>query len=712
MKKKRSSRTTARSAAKDRRSTPTHKNPRRTSGSGGSALWGQILVAALWTLPALFFVPTMRDSFRLPKLVLSETLALLVLFGLTLTLRRVDKVRWRRLGSHPAVLVVSPILLAASASLATSDHRATVVQGLISLWIGGLFVVGLSLGVTSDRLRRSLTWLALPATLLALVAIGQYFELLNLFEFRDPLKDRIRLTSLAGGAFDLAAYLVLPALVAQDQLARARKAGSQRAVWLWGLFLLLCVLTVGLTRTLGAVAALGLGSLVLWSFLVPRRRFYGLAAVVVLVGLGLGLGVEPLRERIRGKLGDVETGNLNRLLTGRLDGWRTAQWMLSEHPLLGVGHGAYRCEFGEAKLTLRAEGVDFYRRQHQPYFVNAHNEALEALAEWGWVGALALLLSLALLARHLARLRRQVVGRKVEDEDGEGGGDAKMAATEAGETAARHDAALIFGGLAALLVMAATNFPLRLALVAYPYLVLLALLWARVADSEDSVDGESADGEPGLAGNVVLVVLAVLLIGALWFRGQEGLERLRANQIVGQVERVTLQLQGSGQLSRGNPAVGRTLEAGIEALRRGRDDDPAEVSLPVAQAALYRLLGRPQAALRAYQDGLAIESRPEIHAHIGHTLWAQGDHEAARESFHRAVLLDPNLAWELRVYLPDLEEAWSRRRDRRQGAKEEKPFFSDSFESGDTTGWSSSSERRATPAPEASETPSSEAQDE
>src|SRR3712207_7132617 len=51
---------------------------------------------------------------------------------------------------------------------------------------------------------------------------------------------------------------------------------------------------------------------------------------------------------------------LFRSLTGRLDGWRAALWMVREHPWTGVGHGAYRPEYVPAMNHLLDRGVQMY----------------------------------------------------------------------------------------------------------------------------------------------------------------------------------------------------------------------------------------------------------------------------------------------------------------------------------------------------------------
>lgn len=151
-----------------------------------------------------------------------------------------------------------------------------------------------------------------------------------------------------------------------------------------------------------------------------------------------------------------------------------------------------------------------------------------------------------------------------------------------------------------------------------------------------------------------LAPLAVLLLlFVLWRHGQASVERWRASRDVAQVEALTLRLSAEGHLARKplDPRVVRWMDTGLEVLRQANLRDPVEISVPIAEAALYSLLDRPQAAIRAYERALRIEPRPEIFANLGRTRLRLGDGEGARQEFRRAVLLNHNLAKEFRPYL-------------------------------------------------------------
>lgn len=431
---------------------------------GHLSVWALVLAAPFAVAVAA------DDAFRLPKLLLAEWLGLasLLAYSLALAVRpdvRAQAPPWWR---HPAFLATAPVLAVAGLGLVTGDHPAHTRQALADLWIAGACLVGWSLALPAERLGRFLRGTVVPAGLMSLLAVLQFHDLFRPFRFtRGEEAFRTGLTSLAGNAGDLGAYLVLPALAAQWGLVRSLGRGQGRAgrrrlrIGLWSAALAISVYGLAVSQSLTPVAALLAGSALFWlAALSLRRALASAAAVAVLAGVLLAT-VPPLRERVAAVGGLVARGQVNAALTGRLDGWRTALWMLREHPWTGVGHGAYRAEFAEAKLELQERGVEFYPAHTEPFFANAHNDFLEAAAEWGLPGVVALLWGLAVLGRSL------VSGASPPPGSGE-----------------RRSRAFAWGGSAAAGVLALGHFPFHLALVGYPYLLFLAWAFRRAAPGE------------------------------------------------------------------------------------------------------------------------------------------------------------------------------------------------------------------------------------
>jgi hypothetical protein len=344
--------------------------------------------------------------------------------------------------------MLAPLLLIATLGGFLTPHPAHTWAALQSLWIGAGCLVVWSVALHASRLRRLLDLSLVPAFLLSLLALAQATGLFQPFQFAATGEGRrAAITSLAGNTGDLAMVLVIPSLLAQLWLLRRR-----RSPWRWALVALLFAAMVA-TETFVPLGAALVGSLVLWSRLSWRR----LATMAVFLSLSLAVLVAttPLGDRLHRKQQQVRKGAVNAFLSGRADGWNAALVMLGERPWSGVGHGAYRAEFGRAKLEGIAEGQEYFEHHVFAFFANAHCEPLEVAAEWGWPGVAALGWALALL---VTRLRRRGEARSPER-------------------------ALGWGGFVGLGLLSLANFPFRVALVGYPAVLWLA--WALAQNEAD-----------------------------------------------------------------------------------------------------------------------------------------------------------------------------------------------------------------------------------
>jgi len=413
--------------------------------------WSDVLAVNLvgllmWALPLLLW-PGTKEAFRLPKLLIGELIALLSLLPLLAKLWVFPSVRWRDLAAVPVVKALVPLLLVATVGGLFTAHFYHFRDAITDLWIGVACLVGWSTGIDRERLEAVLRLLVWPATLLAALVIDQHHHILGLL---DPLHiqgaGRYALTATAGNPGDLAAYLVLPMLVAQWRLRR--ESGSRR--WLLAAALLACGYALALTQTLAAILAVVVASGVLWMLpMTWPRRFAFLAVALALGAIGVAATLE-LAGRVAEKAGQIGQGEVNAAMTGRLDGWIAATRMFAEHPWIGVGHGAFRPEFIPAKQALIDEGVAFYPEQPHAVFANVHNEFLEAAAEWGAIGLASLAWALGQLLAVLRRLP--------------------------GDRARRRD--LAWAGVCGLAILSTFWFPWRVAIVAFPALLLLSWIFA------------------------------------------------------------------------------------------------------------------------------------------------------------------------------------------------------------------------------------------
>ncbi|MDA8017644.1 MAG: O-antigen ligase family protein [Thermoanaerobaculia bacterium] len=562
----------------------------------------------------------------MPKLALGGTLALVAVGLLCLRLLR-HRQPLPSSGTHvwrsPAVLAVIPLLLAAVAGIWTSDHAALVVRTLPWLVAGCVFLVATTHLLDENDRKRVLYLLIWPAAALALVGLLQAMELWQPMEFQRRIGARLATTSLAGGAFDLSAYLLLPLILAQERLWSRRGLPMHSARrWIWASAVLLFAGALVATQTLGSILAAIAGSLAFWISLawrgeLPRRRLglvLGCGAILVLVAV---LAVAPLRSRVHQKVRQIQRGDVNVFLTGRLDGWRAALWMAQQRPLTGVGIGGFRAEFGDARLALQDQGVEFHGGHRQPYFVNAHNEVLEILAELGWPGLFAIVWLLWIVGqRSRARCRQR-------DDDAED---------------ADSWVAFLVATTVAMVVVSLTNFPWRLALIAFPWLLVVASLLDSAHRPDESESEARGSRRNGFAWPVALAVAS--LVGAYWLF-DHGKARVGCQRLVQTAESLALESARRGAMPH------RARELGLDMLRRAENLDPAEVAVPITRGGLFMVAGRTEAAERSYRAALDMENRPEIWINLARMRLSAGDRDAAIEAARTAQRLDSRVARKL-----------------------------------------------------------------
>ncbi len=555
-----------------------------------------LVLALLWAV-VLAVDPLAREAFRQPKAVAGAALAAASIVALAGS----GRLRLGRgLAASPALRALAPLAVLAVASALLSPHPAHVARTLPLLLTALAATAAWSAGFGERELRRLLDLAIWPATALAALGLAQALGLFQPFAFEERSAARLEVTSLAGNVGDLGAALVLPLLLSQVALFAA-PTPRRRALALGQLALLAGALAA--SQTLAALGAAAAGSLALWAGLLPRRRLLPAALALLAAGGMVVALAAPVRERVVAKARDALSGDANRLLTGRLDGWRAAVWMASERPHAGVGPGAFAAAFVPAKLALLDRGAAFFREQTNPVFANAHNELLEVGAELGLPGLAALAWGGSVL---LGRLRRR---------RWEGG-----------------DRALAGAALVALAVLALFHFPFRLALTGYPAALLLA--WV-LGDPDREEPGTVSRGRARAAA----LGLALLFALALW----PAAGRLAASRLVRAAETRTLTAVRAGL----DPAARRLLEGNVAMLDDAIRKDPAAISARVALGAQHLLLGHAESAIAAYRQALALEPRPEIYLNLARAQRLAGRDEEARAELATALRLAPHLATQI-----------------------------------------------------------------
>jgi Flp pilus assembly protein TadD len=144
-----------------------------------------------------------------------------------------------------------------------------------------------------------------------------------------------------------------------------------------------------------------------------------------------------------------------------------------------------------------------------------------------------------------------------------------------------------------------------------------------------------------MKGRTLAWVLLVLLVLGLEGQTVRWHSRMTASSLLRQVELRSMAAAAAGQAS---PQL---MGDNLEALRRAAPLDPVEVGIPIARGTQYLFLTRFDAAIRSYEEALALEPRPEGYLNLGRAQWLAGQKEEARRSFALAARLDPKLAQQI-----------------------------------------------------------------
>jgi O-antigen ligase len=427
------------------------------------------MIVALLIVTPLLVSTSIKEGFRLPQGLAGGWLGLASLLAASFALRHVESIplgpaAWWRL---PALRALAPLAAVVALGALTTSHSAHFRAAFIDFAIGVACVIGWSLALTAPAMRRLFVWTIPPAVIVAALGVDQafgWFGTLDWLHVQAPTA-RLRITSTIGNPGDLAGLLVLPSLIAVEELAGA--SARRRALLAGALAIMTAALIV--TATLAAVAAIVVG-LVVWTLprlwpgvatlpahapdsqVLRRRRMAVLlaGALVLAFAVAGSAASTPLRARVSEKVMQLASGDLNAVLTGRLDGWRAAWAMLRAEPITGVGQGAFRAEYADTRLALEVQGVTFLSEQQQVVMATPHNEALSVAAEQGVPGLIALAWAIWCAIASATRIN-------VHDD---------------------HHRTLALTGLAALGVLSLVSFPLHVPAIAWPWLLFLAWILA------------------------------------------------------------------------------------------------------------------------------------------------------------------------------------------------------------------------------------------
>jgi O-antigen ligase len=221
----------------------------------------------------------------------------------------------------------------------------------------------------------------------------------NFYLYRESVAGRASWNYIFENPNDLAAYCVLMLSLAYGFLSLERK-GPLRLATIAGL----AVVPFLIVMTQSRGGFLGFGVFVLAIIGTHRKRGKAILAAGMIGVLVLAVAPDNVLNRVRGLEG-VSSSNLKEAdkegsAFQRYEIWKVARTIIADHPIAGVGLGAYpaahyrysqRPQFDRTALGMR----------------DTHSTYLNLAAETGFVGLAIYLLSYALTMLHVNRLRKR-----------------------------------------------------------------------------------------------------------------------------------------------------------------------------------------------------------------------------------------------------------------------------------------------------------------
>jgi O-antigen ligase len=400
---------------------------------------------------SLLVDPTAYASFDAPKRLIAlcgTSIAAFAVFGLGVQ-SRAGRRKWRDLPrmARIALVAAGTALLWASLSAALSPDRAVSLDSLRTILV---FCLLLPLGASAAVARRRNLLLGVLLSAASVNAILSLLQSRGISPFRlQTFGTRNETGALAGNVGYLALSLAFAGVLSLGVVLSARGRWARiPAVTV----LLLSLAGLVVNRNLTAIIALAIGGSVLLVLFFGRRSLLPIAGFVVALGAASFL-VSPLRERVREEVKTIRRGDWDRLTTYRTGAWAAALQMTRERPFVGWGPGTYAAEFIPHRLEAE---IRARRRYVNPLFTSSYSEAhcdyLQAFAETGFPGGLAVLVAAGALFAAVAR-------------------------RAAGTGPNRIEAAILIGLLAAGAAAALTWFPLQRPISAVPLLLAAGRGW-------------------------------------------------------------------------------------------------------------------------------------------------------------------------------------------------------------------------------------------
>ncbi len=346
------------------------------------ALATLVLVLAGAIAIPLVFRRDPSGMFRLPKTIFLRTEAILIV-SITLAAvflgARIQRPKWR----DPWLLLPLAAFAAFCVLTLTSTNHQLSMDAL------GSAAATAVVFFATVAAARSGGWILVAAPLTAAVAnaILVILEETNLwmpFGVQSSVAHHIQCDALIGNPNEVGGYLGAAALACLAAIV-ARDAGKR---WSAVNIIVIAVLGVALLacQTLTAIIAFAVAGFFMIA-ISSWRKALGIAAIAAVTGMLVVALVAPIRLRVTNEITWLRAGDYNEAATERFTAFVAAWSMFIDHPLTGVGPGAFSWQYYDYKIRAEQHYPSLRRSYNRGVnYGEVHNDHLQALAEGGMIG--------------------------------------------------------------------------------------------------------------------------------------------------------------------------------------------------------------------------------------------------------------------------------------------------------------------------------------
>lgn len=355
------------------------------------------LVTAAVAIVPLAAAPDLLDRFRIIKESITRAEAFLGIFLVVVAVVLGSADRLREMLRERAVIAVAVagLLWAGIATLASSQRMLSAESFLAFVTSIIVFFIA---WYAAPRVSLVVLDLLVPAVMINVaVSALQEYGIWNPFRTEEVYR-HLTATALIGNPNIVGTYMALAAMLFAP--AALRVQGVRR--WLYALAALCAMTGVLVSRTRTAVIALVAGLALLAIGRSWKRALVFACVVIALAGLALTLKVRVVRNILLLPQ-RISTQGLENATSGRVTPAIVALRMFRDHPVTGVGPGAFKYEYMAYQVRVRGGrpyGPNDVRPQN---FGEAHNDHLQLLAEAGIIGYLLFLAAVAIALREVRR---------------------------------------------------------------------------------------------------------------------------------------------------------------------------------------------------------------------------------------------------------------------------------------------------------------------